>query len=367
MHIFPSFAPGGAELRVAKIINGTDFRNTILALTGDYSAAPHIRPGNTVDYLEPPPGRGGLLFFRRLGKLIRETRPDVVLTYNWGTIDAVAAAVLRRLCPVVHNECGLGADEAAHLKARRVLARRVLLNHVFATVVTSRAMQSICLEKYRLQASQVRFVRTGVDAEHFHPGISRTWRSELAIDDSEFVIGFAGALRPEKDVGLLIRAFASARIPRSRLLIIGDGPCRGALENLARELTIGESVIFAGYQTDVAARLPALDLFCLSSATEQTSNALLEAMACGLPAVATDVGDSRELLGMSAASAVIPPGDVDAYASALRALAAAPELRARWGAENCDRCRNAYSLDRMIREYEALYYAAARSWGTYNE
>ena len=102
-------------------------------------------------------------------------------------------------------------------------------------------------------------------------------------------------------------------------------------------------------------RCAALDIFLLSSSTEQTSNAMLEAMACGLPAVSTDVGDGRELLGDTGAPAVIPPGDLGAYAGALAALARSAELRARLGAANRQRCVDQYSLESMVRGYEALY------------
>src|SRR5689334_17626313 len=129
MHIFPSFAPGGAELRIAKIINGIGprLRHTILALSGDYATARHIRSDLQVQYPAPPSGRGGLLFFRQLQRVIKDRRPDLLVTYNWGAIDAVMAAVIARSCPVLHNECGFGADESAKLKSRRVIARRLLL------------------------------------------------------------------------------------------------------------------------------------------------------------------------------------------------------------------------------------------------
>ncbi len=360
MHIFPEFGPGGAQLRVAGIINGIgpQLRHTILALNGDYRAGARIRQDIQVQYPTPPTGRGGLLFFRELQHVIRKQSPGLLLTYNWGAIDAVFAAHIAGLCPIVHNECGFGAEESRRLKTRRVVARRLLLNRIFTTVVTSRRLQTICLESFRLHPSRVKWIRTGVDLERFRPGLSRQWRAQFGVAETDFLVGFVGALRPEKNLELLLRAFAQAQIPAAKLVLIGDGSCRAGLEALAGELAITSSVCFAGHQTDPAACLPALDLFALSSSTEQTSNALLEAMACGLPAIATDVGDSRELLGEESA-AVVPGGDVDAFSHALAALAASPVLRARLASANRDRCVRSYSLGQMIAEYSALYYSAA--------
>ena len=137
-----------------------------------------------------------------------------------------------------------------------------------------------------------------------------------------------GALRPEKNLELLLRGFALANIANARLALIGDGPCRSGLQRLAAELGIGGRVIFAGRADQPALSLPALDVFAMSSSTEQMSNAMLEAMATGLPVVTTNVGDSRELLGKEG-GVVTPAGDLGGYASGLRAMAGWPHCGGR--------------------------------------
>ena len=261
----------------------------------------------------------------------------------------------------IHNECGFGADEAVRLKTGRVLARRVVLNPIFGVAVTSQTLRDIAIRQFRLPSRKVHWIRTGVDVDRFRPGLSRQWRRDLGITDDEVVFGFLGALRPEKNLPLLLRAFAAARVPNSRLLLIGDGGLRPELEQLTRTLGLDGRVLFPGYAPDPAAALAALDVFTLSSSTEQTSNSLLEAMACGLPAVVTDVGDSRIVLGDEAPSFTSPPGDEGAYAAALSAMARSPELRKEWGERNRRRCVAEYPQDRMIRDYHALYRAAYKS------
>jgi glycosyltransferase involved in cell wall biosynthesis len=104
-----------------------------------------------------------------------------------------------------------------------------------------------------------------------------------------------------------------------------------------------------------------MDVFVMSSATEQTPNALLEAMACGLPAICTDVGDCADILGVSGPPEVVPTGDLAAYVEALRAFAGNRELRLAQGAANRQRVVTLYSSERMIQEYAALYSAASRA------
>ena len=122
-----------------------------------------------------------------------------------------------------------------------------------------------------------------------------------------------GVLRAEKNLPLLLRAFVEARIPNSKIVLVGDGPERPVLEQSVQDQGLAHRVIFTGRVPDPLTVLAALDVFVLSSCTEQTSNALLEAMACGLPAIATDVGDSSEVLGDSGPPVIVPSEDVQAY------------------------------------------------------
>lgn len=358
-HVFPGFGCGGTQLRVVRILNGIGdrARHTILALDGETGAAGRIDAGVRAAMVVAP-ARGGW-YALRLRRTIAAHRPDLLLSYNWGSMEAVIGACLGPLCPVVHNECGFGADEAASLKYRRVLTRYVLLNRVHTTVVTSRAMLAVCRESFKLAAEKVRWIRTGVDTGVFHPGLPQNWRAEIgAAAAGELVIGFLGGLRPEKNLELLLRGFTAAGIPHARLALIGEGPCRPALEQLAAELGIAERVRFAGRAGRPELCLAGLDVFAMSSATEQTSNAMLEAMATGLPVVTTDVGDSRELLTGEGGEVTLP-GDVQAYAVALRRLAASEELRRRAGAANRKRAVEEYSNERMVRAYAGLYEEAA--------
>jgi glycosyltransferase involved in cell wall biosynthesis len=168
-----------------------------------------------------------------------------------------------------------------------------------------------------------------------------------------------GGLRPEKNLELLLRGFAAAKLPDARLALVGEGACRGRLERVAQELGIGPKVIFEGQVADTAPCLAAFDVFVMSSITEQTPNALLEAMACGLPAVATDVGDTGDILAQCGWPAVVQPDDLQGYAARLREMAGSAQLREAVGSANRRRVLSDYSFERMVREYAELYFSAA--------
>jgi glycosyltransferase involved in cell wall biosynthesis len=358
LHVFPSFGRGGTELRVARIINGigNEFRHLIIPLDGNAEAAGQIRGDADARIISAPPRKGSVISAIALCQIFRRIGPDLVLTYNWGAIDAVVAALAARVCPVIHNESGFGPDEATRLKRRRVLARRLLLNRVHAVVANSRTLVQIALKDYGVHPEKVRFIRNGVDTQQFTPQRNEARRRELGCDETVVLFGSLGKHRKEKNLPLLIRAFAKADVSNAKLALFGDGPCRRELEELAGRLGLAGRVMFPGAVDDPASFLQACDAFAMSSLTEQTPNALLEAMACGLPAICTDAGDARELLDIG--GMVAPNGDEEAFAAAIRTLAASGELRSRLGAANRQRCVTHYGLERMLREFANLYHDA---------
>lgn len=348
LHVFPSFEASGAQLRVATIVNALDstIDHEFLAMDGNYQAASHLRQ-NRVELLKPFALGGTAQRVRAFGRLLAQRRPDLLLTYNWGAMDAVVAAKIGRYAPVVHNECGLDIDEESRLLARRVWLRRMVLPEVECVIATSHSMEQLVREEFGVPARKARFIRTGVNIRRFQP-----WHRQ---GGRELVFGFVGGLRAVKNVPLLLDAFARAKIAGARLSIFGDGAMRPMLEEQARASGIHEQVTFGGYEADPAPCYAAMDVFVMTSVSEQTPNALLEAMASGLPAICTDVGDCRYLLGPDDPVPVAASRDAAGLAEWMRRLAAEPELREELGQRNRDRCVRDHSVQRMVAEYEAVY------------
>lgn len=358
LHVFPSFCAAGAQTRAVAIMNHLqdEARHSIVALDGNLEALSRIDQTVKREVIEPPRrgSRSAPLFFARL---IQKLKPDLLLTYNWGAIEAIAGAVLAGERRVVHAEDGFGPDEAVRLKSRRVWARRILLRRIFAVAVPSRTLERIALDQYRLPLDKVHFIPNGVDTVRFAPRSGAEARRSLGISEKSLVIGYAGRLSAEKNLDRLLGA--AAGVEGAVVLIVGDGPARGELEKKAEGLAPAVRVVFAGTVEDTAPFYNAMDIFALSSLTEQMPLSLLEAMASGLPVVVTAVGDVPLMLSAVQREFVLDSADEAGYVAALKILAENEDLRARLGAENRRRAEAEYSLDRMLAAYRRLYRQAA--------
>ncbi len=360
LHVFPSFGIGGAEVLLTGVINalGRRFRHSILSIYGDYSAAARLVPELDVATLGPFDRGNGLLVLGRMRRLLRDVRPQLVATYHWGAFDMILGGRPLADCPFIHNEHGFGDDEETALKLRRVWTRRFTLNTLFTTIVPSETMARIARDQFRVRPERLTLIRNGIDTERFQPGRDDAARRRLGIGGNELVFCFAGALRREKNLALLVNAYLDADIANSRLLIVGDGDCRRELESLAAARSAGDRVVLAGHTDDVREALRAADVFVMSSNTEQASMALLEAMATGLPCVTTEVGDSPLLLDATGPPFVVPRGDRGRYAEALTQLALRPELRVAAGRANRRRVLAHYTSSEMVARYEETWTAA---------
>lgn len=359
-HVFSSFNLGGLEARTCTILNmlGGGFRHTITAMDGNFGAAERLGRGVQFQIVTPPPGKGSMLYALGFSRLLRGVDPDLLVTYNWGAFDAVLAATVGGVCPVVHTEDGFNPDEVERLKTRRVWSRRLILNRAAAVVMPSRTLRDIALKAYRLRPEIVHWIPNGIETAKYGSAGRERWRVRWGAGPGDFVIGSVGRLSREKNLGLLLRTVAACGFQNARVVLAGSGAERAELEALAAELGMAGRVTFTGFISDPSECYGAFDLFAMSSSTEQMPIALLEAMAAGLPAICTTVGDTAEILGNPGWPATVPPGDIDAYTGGLKALYADAELRRRLGARNRARCAEVYSVQRMVERYREVYLGA---------
>jgi glycosyltransferase involved in cell wall biosynthesis len=362
VHIFPAFAGGGPEVRTATIINNTSgsFRHTILSLNADLSGRSMLRDRDDVQLM--PLDTNSIW---SLSRLLRQLKPNLLMTYGWGGTDAIAAARLAGFSRVVHSEDGFLDDETFGQKRRRQVARTVLFRAVRALIVPSQTLCTLARSTWKVAERRLRYIPNGVDAVRYRPPETdsrRRAREELCLPQNAIVVGTVGALRPEKNQLRLLRAFAIAaqKHPEARLLIVGDGPLLEPMKNESHQRGIAERVIFTGRVTDPERHYEAMDIFGLSSDTEQMPLVVLEAMSCGLPVISTDVGDTRMMVAPTNRELIINPQNDAEYARSLSRLILDPALRAELGTANQKRCKTEYSLGRMLDTYRDLYneYAA---------
>jgi glycosyltransferase involved in cell wall biosynthesis len=366
LHVFPSFAVGGAQTRMVELANnmGVAYRHTIVALDGDFSCGQRLLPQVSCDFRRVAARKSRRISFRNIlaiRRVLSELRPDLLLTHNWGTIEWVIGDRWKAICPQIHFEDGFGSDESVDRQlVRRVLARRIALSGKTIVVVPSQRLYRLVTEGWRLQRDRVHYVPNGILTDRFAVPPDASLLAALGLRGDHPTIGTVAALRREKNLARLIRCFAGLPSDlKPILVIVGEGPERTALETVARDLAVADRVIFAGALTDPARILGAFNVFALSSDTEQMPFTLLEAMAAGLPIVATDVGDVKAVVAPENADHVVHRDDEQGLTAALALLLRDATRRKSLGALNQRRAREKFEQSRMIATYARLFRNAA--------
>lgn len=353
LHATPSFGLGGREIRIVELMNlgGAEFSHQLVALDGDTSARERVVPGTELEILSAPGGGGPFGRWKAIRAFLRVRKPDVVATYNWGSIEWVVAAGSLGL-PVVHHEDGFGPEEVIARLRRRSMFRKFAFRWADRVLAPSKVLIGIAETEWGLGAPKLLYVPNGVDLERFAP-VNRD-------SDGPVRIGCVGRLRPEKNQVLAIEAMAQcSHRGRLHLRLVGDGPDREALEERVAELGLGEKVTFVGAVDDTAPEYRELDVFLIPSKTEQMPISLLEAMATSLPVVGADVGDVRAMLASENADDrfVVTPDDVSALAAAIDRVAADENLRKRLGRANRENCERRFEREACYLAYLDAYRA----------
>jgi glycosyltransferase involved in cell wall biosynthesis len=355
LHVYPTFDVGGAQVRFAAIANrfGARYRHAVVALDGRSGCLERIAPGVPLEMVASPVTKGEALprTMLAIGRLFARMKPDLLVTSNWGSIEWALTRLARPSLPHLHTEDGFGPEESGGQFRRRILTRRVALRNS-TVVVPSRILMQAALERWNLPARQVHHIPNGMDVSRFSPDGAA---ADAGPPGQAPLIGTVAALRTEKNIGRLLRACALLRRDgvSLRLAVMGDGTERPKLEALAGELGIAEVVRFAGHMPDPAAAYRGLDIFALSSDTEQMPFSVLEAMASGLPVASTDAGDVRHMVAEENAALVVAQED-GALAGALRPLLQDAELRRRLGAANRAKALRDYDQETMFQAHAAV-------------
>jgi glycosyltransferase involved in cell wall biosynthesis len=362
LHVFSTFAVGGPQVRFAQLANhfGNRYRHSLLALDGNYACRDRIDRGIALEIVPSCASRSRFLPpLQTLRGLMERVRPDLLVTYNWGSIEWALANRWWPLCGHIHQEDGFGPDEAGRQLRRRILLRRLALRgrHTLV-VVPSRTLLRITTAIWGLAERRVRFIPNGIDLERFARPVASVTHGRPPRSSGEVVVGTLAKLRPEKNIGRLIRAFAAIDVEaRARLLIVGDGPELDRLKRVAADCGIMGRVEFAGASRVPEGMLARMDVFAISSDTEQMPLGVIEAMAAGLPVAGLAVGDVKEMVAAENQPFIAAGDDEAAFRTALRAVVADAALRQLLGAANRAAAVERFGQDRMFAAYAELFSA----------
>lgn len=361
LHVFPSFGYGGQQARFAALARGlgAGFRHEVVSLDGDMEARAlygEEAPVTCRSFVAQKSSFASLSNIKRFRNMIAETQSHILCTYNWGAIEAVIANRFGPRIPHLHFEDGFGPGEGAENQpARRVLARRLLLSGSMV-ILPSQGLADAAAKIWKLKPQHIQYIPNGVDFDRLQnakPRLSTTVHA-----------GTVGAMREEKNHRRLIKAFAEAdREKRASLTIIGGGPERDRMIALVKELGAEDRITLPGPTKTPEEAYSRFDIFALSSDTEQAPLSLMEAMAAGLPVIATNVGDIAHMVSTENRAFITPLGDEEAYVHGFAQLLQNPTIRAQLGAANRQKAKAEFSIARMIEAHRSLYLSTVAGRG----
>jgi len=357
VHLIYRFDFGGLETLVAECINrmpARQYRHAIVCLTGYTEFARKIsRDDVQIIALDKQPGLA-LGTHLKLWKLLRQLKPAVLHSYNLAAVEYACTAALAGVPVRVHAEHGRDAADPHGLNRKHNLLRRGVTPFIDRYIPVSADLQRWLRQVVGVPDGKTLLIANGVDTERFAP---------RPRDDArrEFVIGTVGRIQDVKNHSGLIDAFIRLRemrpehAGRLRLAIVGDGPLLPRIREKVETAGLQDVVWLPGSRTDIAELMADFDVFALPSIAEGTPVTILEAMACGLPVVASRVGGIPEVVQEGVTGLMPPPSDAEALARALAVYVDDPQLAARHGAAGRERVEKSNSIAAMVAGYAGLY------------
>lgn len=366
LHILHRFDTGGLENGVANLINHMPpaaYRHMVVALTEVTDFRHRLRHADVPCVaLHKPPGHG-MKVYPKLWRLLRQYRPAIVHTRNLAALEMQVPAWAARVPVRIHGEHGRDVDDMHGTSRHHQRVRRLYSPFVQRYIALSRDLAGYLQGPVGIAPGRIEQIYNGVDAEQFTPPQD----GPLAIAGAPFaapaqwLIGTVGRMAAIKHQTLLARAFvrtlelAPALRERVRLVMVGEGPLRAQSQSILREAGAGALAWLPGERADVADIMRGLNCFVLPSLSEGISNSILEAMASGLPVVATRVGGNAELVDHGRTGEVVPSDDVQALAQALVRMATDPARAAAMGRAGRAEVERRFSLQAMVAAYQGLY------------
>jgi sugar transferase (PEP-CTERM/EpsH1 system associated) len=306
--------------------------------------------------------------YRRLYKILKEINPDILHTRNLSALESqvigAAAGIKRR----VHGEHGRDIYDLHGRNLKYNLLRKAIQPLIGHYIAVSRDLAGWLRDTVNVPGCKITQIYNGVDSMKFIPRSGE--RVPLGppgfASGADIIIGSVGRLAQVKDFPTLLHAFHRLRElwpegrARLRLVIVGDGPVRPECERLIAELGLADQVCLAGDRNDVAELMRSMDLFVLPSLGEGISNTILEAMASGLPVVATHVGGNPELVEDGKTGKLVPPGDAAALAQALLEYVRDSRQLLEHGRAARERIDTRFSMAAMVAGYLGVYDAVSK-------
>jgi sugar transferase (PEP-CTERM/EpsH1 system associated) len=365
VHVIHHFGVGGMENGIVNLINHMPperYRHAIVCLTG-YSEF-HKRLNQPVELVALNKRAGNDIgLYGRLFRELRRLKPAIVHTRNLAALEGQVVAAAAGISNRVHGEHGRDMFDLQGKNRKYNLLRQAIRPLVKHYIPVSKDLESWLIDTVRVNPARATHVYNGVDSVKFTPFTSPrvNFGPPGFCPPEGFVIGAVGRMAEVKDYPNLVRAFLRMLelkpeiSARARLVILGEGVARATCLALLKQSNAEHLAWLPGNRDDIADLMRQFDVFCLSSLGEGVSNTILEAMACGLPVVATAVGGNSELVDEGITGTLVPSADPKAMAHALL-MYYQDSARARThGAAGRAKIEAHFSMSAMVRGYLGVY------------
>lgn len=366
LHVMYRFDTGGLENGIVNLINHMPpqaYRHAVLALDEVTEFRWRIQRTD-VQFISlcKPPGHG-MWQFPKLFNIFRQLRPDIVHSRNLAALEVQAPAWAAGVPVRIHGEHGRGMEDMDGSSVIYGRVRRLYKPFIHHYMALSRDLADYLAQQVRVPQEKITQVYNGVDTETFFPAVN----DPLPIAGCPFnpaqhwLIGTVGRMQTVKDQVMLARAFVHALLVapelknRVRLVMVGDGPLREQAQHVLNAAGMGHLAWLPGVRNDVADIMRGLHAFALPSLAEGISNTILEAMASGLPVVATAVGGNADLVEHGQTGFIVPAASPQAMAEQLTWLASNPEAARSMGLVGRQRVLSSFSMQAMVSTYQVVY------------
>jgi sugar transferase (PEP-CTERM/EpsH1 system associated) len=364
-HVIYRLGVGGLENGLVNLINHMPedrYRHVIICLTDSTDFKQRLHRDNVrVVELHKKPGQDWLSFWR-FYQVLKQHGVTLVHTRNLAALEYQIPAFLAGIKHRVHSEHGWDVFDPDGTNKKYQWLRRFLSPLVQVFIPLSKHLQDYLQYKVNIPSKKITRICNGVDAQKFYPGQSKNISECAFLNESDkLIIGTVGRMHGVKDQMTLAQAFVSLMQMKPeyldfvRLVMIGDGPLHEQAMQYLDQAQLSHCVWLPGERKDIADLMRAMDIFVLPSIAEGISNTILEAMATGLPIVATRVGGNPELVESRENGVLVHSKAPEAMAKALDTLIADTEQRKRMGLASRRRVEQQFSIDVMVSNYLAVY------------
>jgi len=370
LHVIPGLGCGGAERQLVELVKALDkslYESVICCLKyrGDRADEAEDNGIRVISLAEHRWGYLGTVI--TLARLYATEQPDIVHAWLFtGNTYSRLAALLSGTSPVL-----IAAERQVEdwKKGPYLWLDNLLAPFTDLILANSEAVRAFVKRTVRLRSGQCQVIYNGLDLARFDAGraeaeVQRV-REELGLEGGTLVVGTVANLTPHKNYPNFLQAAqrVKAAQPGVRFVIVGEGPLREELEQMADRLGLGNDVLFLGRRMDVPVLMSLFNVFVLASDREGFANVILEAMAAGKPVVATDVGGNAEAILEGQTGFLVPPGDPQALAEAIVRLLKDKDLAREMGERGRRRVEREFTLARMVQQTEAVYETLLRQKG----